>query len=300
MSFPLPVVARDLVVRRGRRSVLQGADVFVRAGEIVALGGSNGAGKSTLLQALLGLLRASGTARVMGRDALREGAALRAEVGWVPDELALPRWMRVRDALALHRALHPHWDAAEERRLLRLVELDPKQRVRALSRGQAKRLSIVLALAHRPGLVLLDEPFNGLDPTARRQVLAALLEGLRADGASALFASHALEEVRRIADRVLVLEAGRVHDLGAIEDGRDHHARVEVVLHEPKRPWLPPGNPTMERTSDGWVLAYFQWRDGYERMLVRDGRVRSMRHLPTDVATWIEAGQAEARREVAA
>ena len=172
MSEPI-LVTRGLAARYGRRRVLDGVDLELEAGTVTALVGCNGAGKTTLLSVLAGVLpRDGGEVRVLGLDPRRRGTELRAAVGWMPDRLAFPRWMRVEDSLRLAEPFYPTWSRSEERRLLELLGLDRRARLSALSKGERNKHALLLALAHEPRLLLLDEPFAGLDPAARREAVS--------------------------------------------------------------------------------------------------------------------------------
>jgi ABC-2 type transport system ATP-binding protein len=216
-----------LAVRFGRRAVLRGVDLEVPRGSVTALVGRNGEGKSTLLKALCGVVPpCAGSARVLGLDPARKGARLRARIGIVQDRLELPAWMRVRDALRFTAAFHPTWSGEEERRLVELLRLDPRERVRDLSRGKRAALALTLALAHEPELCLLDEPFSGLDVATRRDVLSAVIGHLREAGRTILVASHALDDLARAADRLAILRDGVIALSGELEELRRGHAEA--------------------------------------------------------------------------
>ncbi|HEV8238456.1 MAG TPA: ABC transporter ATP-binding protein [Thermoanaerobaculia bacterium] len=203
--------ARGLVVRYGRDVAVDGIDLSLRPGEVYALLGRNGSGKSSLVRALLGLQPpTAGEVEVLGRDPRHARAALMHEVGYVPEEPQAPPEMTPRQLARFCGGLRHRWDgAAFEQRLQRLgIALD--RRFRRLSRGQKKQVELALALAHRPPLVVLDDPTLGLDPLARRGFFGELMGELADGGAAVLLTTHDLDAVEGIADRVGVLAAGRL------------------------------------------------------------------------------------------
>lgn len=282
MSEPI-LVTRGLAARYGRRRVLDGVDLELEAGTVTALVGCNGAGKTTLLSVLAGVLpRDGGEVRVLGLDPRRRGTELRAAVGWMPDRLAFPRWMRVEDSLRLAEPFYPTWSRSEERRLLELLGLDRRARLSALSKGERNKHALLLALAHEPRLLLLDEPFAGLDPAARREVLGALLQSLREAGRTVLLSSHSLADLERAADRLALLQDGRIRRQGELERLRASFARVAVTLRDPAAVWTAPGRPRIERGGAELTLVYDDWRAEYEELLGRDPAVAGHRLLARD------------------
>lgn len=200
---------QKLVKRYGTTRVLDGLSFEVGAGEAVALWGENGAGKTTTLKCLLGLASFEGRATVAGFDAARAGKAARAQVGYVPQELAfydLTTLETVQFYARLKKVAPQR--VREVLGLVGLVGHDTKQ-VGQLSGGMKQRLALALALLPDPPILLLDEPTSNLDAAGREGFMRLLAEQ-RAAGKTLLFSSHRLEELEAIADRVLILRAGRV------------------------------------------------------------------------------------------
>src|SRR5205807_3436763 len=144
------------------------------------------------------------------------------------EENDLPPWMRVRELLRFVRAFYPGWDDAYAEALRATFALDPAARVGELSRGQKARTGLLVALAYRPELLILDEPSTGLDPLARRDILAAVLRTIAQEGRTVLFSSHLLDEVERVSDHIAMLDKGRVIVHGPLDEVREAHRVLTV------------------------------------------------------------------------
>lgn len=203
--------------RRGE-DVLRGVGFAVPAGQVVGLLGKNGAGKTTLLRLAMGMLEPQrGTMQVFGLDPRRAPVEVKRRVGYVAEDQVLPPFLRVEQVLALHQNLYPDWDVDFAARLTSRFELPERARIRSLSKGQARRVALVCAVAHRPELLLLDEPASGLDPAARREFLETSIQLLNESGCAILFSSHYMTDVERMADRIVFLHEGKV----LVDDGLD-------------------------------------------------------------------------------
>ncbi len=206
------VRTEGLVKRFGRECALDGVDLSVPQGAVYLLAGTNGAGKSTLLRTLLNLERPNGgSATVLGLDSSAQGPRVRASTGYVPETgEGTYRWMRAGRFLAFHAGFHPGWDEDYARQLSDLLDVRMESRLGALSKGQARRVQVVAALAYRPPLLLLDELTDGLDPLAREEVLGLLAAHLADTGATAILSTHLVSEVETLIDHVGVLRSGRL------------------------------------------------------------------------------------------
>lgn len=211
-AAPLAIATRSLVKRFGRTAALVGVDLTVPEGSVYVLVGPNGVGKTTTLNVLLDLVVAdSGTAEVLGLDTRAQGARVRAQIGYVPERHDVAYgWLRVGALLRYHAAYYPAWDAAYAAELSRMFELRPDARYGSISKGQQRRVQLVLALAHRPPVLLLDEPTDGLDPVMRDQALAALADHLARFPTTILLSTHLVHEAERLADHLGVMRAGRI------------------------------------------------------------------------------------------
>jgi ABC-2 type transport system ATP-binding protein len=204
------VTTRGLSKRYGRESALERVDLRVPEGAVYVLVGVNGAGKSTLFKVLMNLERPdAGSAEVFGLDTGREGPEVRAQVGYVPERQDAPYRSMTCARLLEHAApYYPDWDHAYADHLVRALAVRPERQVGGLSKGETRRLQLVLALAYRPSLLLLDEPTEGLDPVVRRRALALLAEHLADSPTTVLISTHHIQELESLADHVGVLRSG--------------------------------------------------------------------------------------------
>jgi ABC-2 type transport system ATP-binding protein len=203
------VDVNGLVVRRGSFR-LEVPAWRVRPGQVVGIVGPNGAGKTTLLEAVAGLRPAdAGPIRVFGLDPWAHPVEVRSALGFMSDDLPVFE-LRVDRLLRMLSGYYPSWDGELVGTLVERFAIDTRQKAGELSRGQGTRLRLVMAMAFRPRLLVLDEPAAGLDLGGRRKLLEGVLETVRDPQRSVLVSSHVLHDVERVADRLLVLCSGRV------------------------------------------------------------------------------------------
>ncbi len=225
------ITIRGLKKRFRRHEALHGIDLDVPEGKVTAFLGPNGAGKTTTIKCAMNLLeRDAGNVTVLDTDARELRPEHWRRIGYVSENQRLPGWMTVPQLLGYLRPMYGEcWDRDFERKLLADFDLPLKTRLRSLSRGQFMKAALVSSLAYRPCLVVLDEPFSGLDPLVRDEFLTGLLELTETEGWTVWISSHDIEEVERFADRVAILDNGRIDlqdDVDAI------HARFRAVeLH---------------------------------------------------------------------
>ena len=226
-----PVIrVTDLTRRFGARTALASVSLSLSRGGVYGLIGANGAGKTTLIKHLLGLLRAeSGSVRVFGLDPVADPVAVLSRIGYLSEENDLPGWMRVDELIRYSRAFYPAWDDAYAEELRRAFALDPTAKVKNLSKGQRARAGLLIALAYRPELLVLDEPSSGLDPIVRRDILGAVIRTIADEGRTVLFSSHLLEEVEQVADHVTMISQGRILLSGPLAAIRESHRVGEHV-----------------------------------------------------------------------
>ena len=225
-----PVVALEGVSRQfGRIKALDDVTLRVPRGVVFGLVGVNGAGKTTLLKHVLGLLKPqSGRVLVLGRDPVADPVGVLSRVGYLAEENDLPGWMRVGELTRYMQGFYSTWDEKYADHLLRSFELDPAAKVKHLSKGQRARAGLLVALAYRPEILILDDPSSGLDPIVRRDILGAIIRTISEEGRTVLFSSHLLHEVERVADHIALLDKGRV--VFADEMDRFKRSFCEVTL----------------------------------------------------------------------
>jgi ABC-2 type transport system ATP-binding protein len=254
-----PVIdVNDLSRTFGRKQALEGVSFQATAGLVYGLVGANGAGKTTLLKHLLGLLRAeTGSVRVFGLDPVRDPVGVLSRVGYLSEERELPEWMRIDELMAYTQAFHRTWDASYARELLETFGLDPAKTIKELSKGMRAQAGLLVAVAHRPALLILDEPSSGLDAVVRRDILDAIVRTVADDGRTVIFSSHLLDEVERMSDHVTMMHHGRVTLSGALDDVRHGYQRSRVRFSEYfDRPPALDGALAMEGGGRTWSVVH--------------------------------------------
>jgi ABC-2 type transport system ATP-binding protein len=207
-----PAIEMQAVYKSFRSTdVLRGVTLRVERGRTFAFLGRNASGKTTTIRMLLGLLkRDDGAIRVLGLDPQREPLELRRHIGYLAEDQTMYGWMRVEEIVRFVAPFYPTWDHDLAQKYLRDFELPFRTRIKHLSKGQNVRLGLVLALAHRPELVILDDPALGLDPIMRKQFNRDLITHLQGEGRTVFYSSHLLYEVEPVADEVAILDEGRI------------------------------------------------------------------------------------------
>lgn len=205
------IIARNVTYRAGREFAIRDLAMTVPTGSVYGFLGPNGSGKTTTLRLLLGMLPAAeGSIDVLGHDVPSGVHKALAKIGYVPERSHLYPQLTVEETIRYHAAFYPDWSASRAEELRRSFALRAEQGVDRLSKGETGKLMMLLALAHNPDLLVLDEPTDGLDPVVRRDVLSALLEYVSARGATVLISSHLIHEQERICDHVGVMDGGRL------------------------------------------------------------------------------------------
>ena len=254
------VTTNNLTMRYGRQTALAGVNLRVPEGAVYVLIGENGAGKSTAMKVLLNLERPdAGNAEVFGLDTGADGPQVRAQVGYIPEQQdASYLWMTCARLIEHVAAYYPAWDRAYADHLNRVFGIRLERKVGSLSKGESRRLQFVLALAHRPPLLLLDEPTDGLDPLARKRTLTQLAEHLADTPTTVLIATHHVHEVESLVDHIGVLREGRLVAQMSRDELRTTVLRYRVEVPEG---WEPPAElriASLRRSSAGreaqWTL----------------------------------------------
>ena len=257
-------ISLDHVTKRfSGRPVVNDLSFRVRRGTTLGLIGLNGAGKTTAIRLMAGLLAPDvGRVEIDGIPHERDRVGAKARIGYVPDRPNVYPWMRVDEAIAFARSFHSRWNDERCRELVRMFQLDPTSRAGQLSKGQAAKLSLLLAIAHDPPVLILDEPTNGLDPVVRDEFLETVLAATGERDQTVLFSSHALDEVHRLADSVAFLHEGRLLLHGGIDDLLDRTKRVRAVREDESENLLLPPGTVFERV-DGreWLMTIENFED---------------------------------------
>ena len=262
------IETRGLTRRYGERVGLEDVDLAVGEGTVFGFLGPNGAGKTTAIRLLLGFLRPSaGSASVLGLDCWRDSHEIKRDVGYLPSDLRLWPWMTAESALRVAGRVRGRDLGPAGRALAERFEMEPDVRVRAMSRGMRQKLGVVLALAHDPRLLVLDEPTGGLDPLMQDELTSALRERAEA-GCTVFFSSHTLSEVEATCDRVAIVRRGRIVADETLEVLRGRaRRRVEVIFRdaEAARRAEPPAalsEASAHWTADGKVELRVVWEGG--------------------------------------
>lgn len=252
-----PVIEIDELSRSfGAKTALDAVSLRVPRGGVFGLMGENGAGKTTLIKHILGLYKAeTGAIRVFSRDPAADPVFVLSRLGYLSEERSLPQWMRIDELMRYTKAFYPAWDDRFAAQLCETFELDPKQRIRGLSRGQHVRTGLLIALAHRPELLVLDEPSSGLDPVVRRDILEAIIRTVADEGRTILFSSHLLDEVERVSDRVAMLHQGRLVLEDELDNIKADHRRLTLRFAQaPTETPSLPGQLTTDGEGREWTF----------------------------------------------
>lgn len=265
---PLAVHTRALAKRFGRETALDGVTLQVPEGAVYVLVGPNGAGKSTTFKVLLDLVRAdTGSAEVFGLDPRAHGPMVRAQIGYVPERHDWGYgWMRVDRLLRHHATYFPAWDAEYAARLAKIFGLRLDRKFGSLSKGQGRRVHLTMALAHRPRLLVLDEPTDGLDPVMLDDTLGLLTDHIADTPTTVLISTHQVHDVDRLADHVGVMRDGRL----VLQVPReDLHRRLRRYRAEVPDGWAGPpalNGAVLRKGSFGREIQWSIW--GEEREIV--------------------------------
>jgi ABC-2 type transport system ATP-binding protein len=235
-SPPETVIEIAALTRQfGPKTALNRVSLTVPRGRVFGLVGENGAGKTTLIRHLLGLLKAeSGSVRVFGLDPVTEPVAVLGRTGYLSENRDLPGWMRVDELMRYSQAFYPQWDQGYAETLRQQFGLAVNARIKNLSRGEIARAGLLVALAYRPELLVLDEPSSGLDPVVRRDILEAIIRMVADEGRTVFFSSHLLEEVERVADDVAMMVEGKIALAGPLDDIKANHHQLTLQFELPQ------------------------------------------------------------------
>lgn len=256
MSSELSIETSGLCKRFKRKRAVDNLDLQIPSGKVFGFIGPNGAGKSTTLKMLMGLLpKTSGSARVLGLDPDRRPIALRQRVGYVPETHTMYGWMSVGQLLGFCSSLYDRWNDADAKELQKLFELDPYWKIRHLSKGMKAKLALLIAVAHDPELLILDEPTGGLDPLVREEFLDGVLRSICERSRTVMFSSHTLSDVQRLADVVGIIHEGQLLMSCPTEELLTATKRIRAVLANGCQPGDPaPGTVWQHANGREWLM----------------------------------------------
>jgi ABC-2 type transport system ATP-binding protein len=264
--------------------VIRDLDLSVSEGEVIGLLGRNGAGKTTLLRLALGLLEPQrGSVRVFGADPRLDPVSVKQRVGFVAEDQILPGFLSVREVIDLHRRLYPGWDESLASELAARFHMRGDQRIKHLSKGQARQVALLCAVAHRPPLLLLDEPAGGLDPAMRREFLETAIQLLGESGSTILFSSHHMTDVERLASRLVMLHDSQKWIDSALDDVREGYCLALADRRDgaSAEAMLAHASCLSARERDGTVRAIFELEPATcRRLLDREFQLTEARCLP--------------------
>jgi len=273
------IETHDLAYRAGKHFEIAGLGLTVREGSIYGFLGPNGSGKTTTIRLLLGMLRPRrGTISMLGRSVPRDMPEILGETGYVPERPHLYPYLTVSEATRLHAAFYRSFDAAYAADLQRRFGLRADHRISHLSKGEVGKLHVLLALAQRPRLLILDEPTDGLDPVVRRDVLAALVDFCSQGTTTVFISSHLVHELERICDWIGILDEGNLVAELPMAEFKNGIKRLRVV----RAPAVVTGAP--------FVVLSREPSDGEQTWVVRGWEPR--------MAEWLSTANAELREVV--
>ncbi len=255
------ITASNLSKKYGKQAALNGASFTVEAGRIVGLIGPNGSGKTTTLKAILGLTQFDGELSVLGMDPRKQREALMNEVCFIADVAILPKWLKVKDAIAFVEGVHPRFDRSKAEKYLAHTKLTPDMKVKAMSKGMVVQLHLALVMAIDAKLLVLDEPTLGLDILYRKQFYQNLLEDYFDEHKTILITTHQIEEVEHILTDLMFIQDGKISLSASMDEVGE---RFTEVMVEPQ--FVAAANalqPMSQRTVFGKPIMLF---DGVPRL----------------------------------
>jgi len=252
------ITARGLTVYQGSRPTVRALDLAIQRGCVYGFLGRNGAGKTTVIRMLLGLLRPTrGSGTILGSPITAIPPSLRERIGYISEHHPVYGWMRVRGWAEFQKGFYPRWKDTIFAAILDHFRITLDARIATLSRGQQAGLCLATTLAPQPELLILDDPTLGLDPIARGAFLEAMIFLTRGGERTVLFSSHQLSDIERVADRVGILEEGRLMADCSMDTFRERIRRVTLTPSDPSAPAsVFPGMLTVRRLDRQWEVTY--------------------------------------------
>lgn len=228
------IETKGLTKRFGKTVAVKGLDLSVPVGSIFAFLGPNAAGKTTTIKTLMNIMNPTeGSSKVLGVDSRKLGCDELGQIGYVSENQEMPGWMSVERFLNYCKQMYPTWDNKFCGDLIKQFNLPLKQKIKSLSRGMKMKAALISSLAYRPKLLILDEPFSGLDPLVRDEFITGMLDITEDENWTIFISSHDIDEVERLADWVGIIDKGVLKVIEKTDDLQRRFRRVEVTLDEP-------------------------------------------------------------------
>jgi ABC-2 type transport system ATP-binding protein len=251
-----PIRLEHVTRRFGKQLAVNDLTLSIPRATTFGFIGLNGAGKTTAIRMMVGLLApTSGRIQIDGVEVPRDRNQVKTRIGYVPDRPNVYPWMRVQQAIDFVRSFQPHWNQTRCDELMKMFELDPKKRAKHLSKGQAAKLSMLLAICHDPAVLIFDEPTSGLDPLVREEFLEGVLSVTSERQQTVLFSSHTLSDVQRLADSIGLMHEGKLLIHSPVDELLDRTKRICAVLEEENgRREAPPGMVFQRIRGREWTI----------------------------------------------
>ena len=238
MSEPAIEINR-LTKRFGSLVAVNKLDLSIPTGSVYGFLGRNGAGKTTTIRMLLGLASpTSGSVSVLGMDPKKDGLSIKAQVGYVAESQSMYGWMKVKEIIKFTAGFYDDWDSGVASDFCEKFELNPRAKVKNLSKGQQMRLALTLALAPRPRLLILDDPTMGLDPITRKEFLNDIVRAIQEEGRTVFFSTHILSELERVADSIAIIDRGRLKVTGEIDALKASVRTIRMTFEDTPPPFI--------------------------------------------------------------
>ena len=257
------IETRKLTRRFGKMLAVNHLDLDVPKGSVFGFIGRNGAGKTTTIRMLLNLLPATtGFASVLGFDPRKQSIEIKKRVGYVPEQHHFYKWMTIKESVRFTSSFYETWRDDKCAEMLKNFDLDPKKKIKELSKGMVAKLALTLALAHNPELLILDEPTGGLDAVVRREFLESIVRMIQEEGKTVFLSSHVLIDMERIADEIALIDEGRLLRRCTLQELKDTVKKVRITF-----PADPPADLRLDdahhidRTDREWIVTYTEFTD---------------------------------------
>ncbi|MDP5041375.1 MAG: ABC transporter ATP-binding protein [Paraglaciecola sp.] len=261
---------RDVSIRYPHFS-MENLNLSLAKGQVMGLVGVNGAGKSTTIRILMGLVKAdAGTVKALGYDLPSQQVLAKYDIGFASDDMRLYKSQTLQWHIDFIQSIYPKFDSSYAKELLKRFDLIADQKIKGMSHGQRVKASLLLVLARRPKLLVLDEPTTGLDPVAREEVICELADILRDDERSVLFSSHNTHDIEKLSDQIAFLDRGQLLTLQDKESYLESWGRFRCQINEQSQQTIA-GVVSIKRSGQIAEVVTDQWSPDYAKQLQQGG-----------------------------